>query len=79
MDVFTGSLRGLGYSFVPMLISILGACGFRILWILTIFNWHKTLTTLYISYPVSWLITMLCEMICFGIMLKKEKKKVLGA
>lgn len=79
MDVFTGSLRGLGYSFIPMLISILGACGFRILWIFTIFSWHKTLTTLYISYPVSWLITLLCEMVCFGIMLKKEKKKVLGA
>ena len=79
MDVFTGSLRGLGYSFIPMIISILGACGFRILWIFTIFSWHKTLTTLYISYPVSWLITMLCEMICFGIMLKKEKKKALGA
>lgn len=76
MDVFTGSLRGLGYSFIPMLISILGACGLRILWIFTIFNWNKTLTTLYISYPVSWLITMLCEMIFFVIIFKKEKKKV---
>ena len=71
MDVFVGSLRGMGYSVVPMLASILGVCGIRITWICTIFAMQHTLDALYISYPISWLITTCVHLICFLYIKKK--------
>jgi putative MATE family efflux protein len=65
MDCMVGSLRGLGYSIIPMLVSLTGACGLRIVWILTIFAIHPTLPVLYVSYPVSWSITALAHMATF--------------
>lgn len=50
MDTMVGGLRGLGYSVVPMLVSLTGACLFRVVWIFSVFAMHRTLTTLYISY-----------------------------
>ena len=67
MDTLCGSLRGLGYSVVPMVVSLLGACGFRILWIYTVFAHNHTLYTLYLSYPVSWLITASAHLVCYFI------------
>ena len=67
MDVTTGALRGLGESFIPMLISVLGVCGIRIGWIYTIFQipaFH-TPQCLYISYPVSWTVTFLFQLAAF--------------
>lgn len=59
MDVTTGAIRGMGNSTVPMIIALIGACGMRIAWVYTIFrSWHTT-TSLYISYPISWLVTFL--------------------
>lgn len=65
MDVSTGALRGLGASFVPMLICVLGVCGLRIGWIYTIFQvpGFHTPQCLYISYAISWAVTFLCELI----------------
>lgn len=57
MECFTGSLRGLGYSFVPMLTSVFGVCGIRIFWVFFIFPIFNTPASLYISYPVSWIVT----------------------
>ncbi|PHV70490.1 MATE family efflux transporter [Sporanaerobium hydrogeniformans] len=74
MDVLVGSIRGMGYSIMPMLVSLLGACGIRILWIFTIFPLNRTLTTLYLSYPISWTITALIHLICFIWCYKKLKK-----
>lgn len=59
MDVSTGAIRGMGNSIVPMIISLIGACGFRIVWIYTIFVEWKTPYCLYISYPVTWILTFL--------------------
>jgi len=59
MDVFVGSLRGMGYSLAPMIVSIVGVCGIRIMWIYTIFEMNRSLFTLYLSYPISWTITAL--------------------
>ncbi len=76
MDVMCGMLRGLGYSITPMIISMLGACGFRLLWIFTIFQipiFHK-IEMLYISYPISWIITFAAQLICFGLAYRKIKK-----
>ena len=57
MDTFVGVLRGVGYSVVPMVVSMVGACGVRLLWVATVFQIYHTPAVLYASYPVSWLIT----------------------
>jgi len=75
MDTLVGSIRGLGYSILPMCVSLAGACGFRVIWIFTIFQWSRSLTTLYLSYPVSWTITALCHAVCFCLIRKKLPKE----
>ena len=74
MDVFVGGLRGMGNSFVPMILSLLGACAFRVLWIYTVFAAHHSLLVLYISYPISWTLTGIAQCICF---LHTRKKAIL--
>ena len=71
MDVMVGSLRGMGSSIVPMIVSILGACVLRIVWIYTLFAWDRTLQMLYISYPVSWIITAAVHFMCYLWMKKR--------
>ncbi len=73
--VATSALRGLGKSFVPMLISIAGICGFRIVWIYTVFAKIGTLDILYVSYPVSWTITSVTCTVMFYILAVRLKKK----
>ena len=65
MDTMVGSLRGLGYSIGPMVISLIGACGLRIVWIFTIFQMDRTPENLYISYPISWIITGVVQILFF--------------
>lgn len=65
MEVLTGMMRGIGYSVLPMIVSLAGACGLRILWLYTIYAAHPTLTVLFLSYPVSWLITAFVHAVCF--------------
>ena len=74
MDVIVGSIRGMGYGILPMLVSLTGACLFRVVWILTIFQKVHTLECLYYSYPISWLLTFSVHMICFIILFRKTKK-----
>ena len=75
-----GVLRGLGKSTMPMVVSIVGVCGIRILWILLIFynltDFVNTsdLAYLYVSYPISWIITFLTHLICYFIVSKKVFK-----
>ncbi|MCR4902681.1 MAG: MATE family efflux transporter [Butyrivibrio sp.] len=76
MDVVCGALRGLGYSVMPMIVSLAGACGFRILWIMTVFQMNHTLKTLYISYPVSWFITSAVHFICYFYVKRIAVKKL---
>ena len=75
MDTMVGGLRGLGYSVVPMLVSLTGACLFRVIWIFTVFAMHRTLTTLYISYPVTWVITFTAHIICYIVIRKRIAAK----
>ena len=67
MDTMVGGLRGLGFSVVPMFVSLTGACAFRVIWIFTVFAMHRTLPTLYISYPVTWIITFTAHVISYVI------------
>lgn len=71
MDVVVGSLRGLGKSTTPMIVSLLGVCGLRILWIFTIFRSNMNLGLLYVSYPISWIITFMILIVCFIYLYKK--------
>lgn len=77
MDTMVGAIRGLGYSVMPMIVSLIGACGLRVLWVMTIFQWQRSLFTLYISYPISWGITCMAHVICY-IIVSKRVKKALG-
>ena len=77
MDVMVGMLRGLGYAVVPMCVSIIGACGFRIVWIATVFAKYHSLDVLYSSYAISWILTGGTHLICFVIVWSKLKKKLM--
>ena len=74
MDTMVGSIRGLGSSVIPMCVSIIGVCGLRVLWIFTVFQWSRSLTTLYLSYPVTWVVTGAVHIACF-LMLKRKLPK----
>ena len=65
MDLFPGSLRGMGYSTVPMILSVVGTVGMRIFWIYRVFPLHRSLYVLFISYPASWTFTIIMQVICF--------------
>ena len=71
MDVLVGSLRGLGSSVIPMFVSLAGACGLRIVWIFTVFQGHHSLNVLYLSYPVTWVVTAAAHLICFMMIRRK--------
>lgn len=78
MDVMVGSLRGLGYSIAPMIVSLLGACAFRIVLLSTIFNidmFHK-IETVYLSYPVSWILTFGAHIVTYFVVRKSMNKRL---
>jgi len=75
MDTLVGSMRGMGYSIVPMIVSLTGACALRVVWILTIFAMSPSLFSLFLSYPVSWTVTALAHFVCFLMAYGKLKRK----
>lgn len=75
MDVIVGVLRGMGYSVMPMLVSLTGACLFRVVWIYTVFQQYRTLQCLYLSYPISWGLTFAVHLICFFVVYGRVRKK----
>lgn len=75
MDLPVGSMRGLGNSIAPMIISILGMVVFRIIWISTVFEANHELWVLYISYPISWVATELVHYVCFIFTYKKRLRQ----
>lgn len=78
MDVMTGSLRGIGYSMTPMLVSILGICVFRVAWIATVCKLPacSDIDFVYLSYPISWIITLIAHTICFVWAMRRVKVKL---
>lgn len=77
MDVMVGALRGVGYSVMPMIVSLLGACGLRLVWLATVFQMKDfhTVTIVYLSYPITWIITLSVHIICFVCVRKKQMKE----
>lgn len=78
MDTLVGMLRGMNYSILPMIASIVGVCGLRIVWIFTVFRWNHTLFTLYISYPITWALTACVHFGCY-LWVRKRISKRAGA
>jgi len=76
MDVLVGSIRGMGYSTIPMVVSLIGVCAFRVFWVKVIFENYKTLSSLYISYPISWVITSIALIICLIFVFNKVKNSL---
>lgn len=78
MDVMVGAIRGIGYSVMPMVISLIGACGLRIIWLSTIFKMEQyhSIKVVYYSYPISWIITVAAHIICFIWAMKQVSKKL---
>ena len=78
MDTTVGLLRGMGASVMPMVVSIVGVCVFRIVWILAVFPLNPTLTMLYISYPISWALTFAAHLMCYFYVKRKKFGVVSG-
>lgn len=76
MDLFPGALRGMGYSAVPMILSVIGTVGMRVLWIYVVFPLNRSLYVLFISYPASWGITIVMQVICYIFVRKKVHGKM---
>lgn len=76
MDSMVGALRGLGYSIMPMIVSLLGACAFRIAWISVFFQMEQyhNIDTVYFAYPISWALTVSVHIICYLIVRWRMKK-----
>ena len=72
MDCIPGSLRGMGYSAVPMILSIVGTVGIRIIWIYGLFPSHRDVTFLFISYPASWIATIIMQSVCYFVIVHKR-------
>ena len=76
MGVLPGAVRGLGYSTPPSIISIIGACGIRILWIYTVFKIYPSITVLYLVHPITWVITSTALIINYIICYRIVKKRI---
>ena len=71
MDTMVGMLRGMGSSVMPMIVSVLGACVLRLVWIATAFQLNPTLEMLYYSYPISWFITLSVHLACYFVVKRR--------
>ena len=78
MEVATGVIRGMGVSVAPMLVTVLGVCGFRLVWIWGVFPQLPSLECLYISYPISWAITFLVEMVIYAVIIHHRRRPASG-
>ena len=76
MDLFPGALRGMGYSVVPMILSIIGTVGMRILWIFVFFPQNRSLFFLFISYPGSWIATIVMQVVCFFFVRRHLRRRI---
>ena len=78
MDLFPGALRGMGYSVVPMILSIIGTVGTRILWIFVFFPQNRSLFFLFISYPGSWIATIVMQVVCFFFVRRHLRRTIIS-
>lgn len=79
MDCIVGTIRGMGYAVTPTIVSLIGVCGVRLMWIATIFQIPQfhTEPMLFISYPISWGVTFFAHFVCYMVMRRRLKKKII--
>ena len=77
MDVGSGFLRSIGYSFYALIITFLGSCALRIAWVYMVFPMFNDVRALYVVFPISWFVTAATLIITFAVCYKREKKKLL--
>ena len=75
MEVMCGMVRGLGKSWLPMFVTGVGACLSRIVWIYTVFQAFHTPRVLYLSYPMSWVLTFVMHSVCFLVIYRQYEKR----
>lgn len=75
LDVTTGQMRGLGKSVTPMIVTMAGVCGLRILWVYTVFQAYRSMEVLYLSYPVSWAVTGAVLLVMYAVTFRKIIKR----
>lgn len=76
MDVGCGLLRGMGKAVLPMVVSLMGSCVFRIGWVTLVCPyWPDNIFVLYISYPISWLVTAVVHYCCFAYFYRKLMRR----
>jgi Na+-driven multidrug efflux pump len=78
MDSMVGVLRGIGHSVVPMVVSVIGSCALRLVWVATVFQWYPTQEVLFASYPITWAITGFTHLFIFLLIRKKAYQLVAG-
>ena len=76
MGVLPGAIRGFGSSLPPSIITIIGACGVRVVWVYTVFKMYPSLTTLYLVHPITWIITVVSLTVNLIIAYYKTKKRL---
>ena len=76
MGVTASVLRGMGYSTIPMIVTMSSVCGFRVIWIFTVFQAFPTLQVLYLSYPITWGLAALFNFIFYFVVRKRTAKKL---
>ena len=74
MNVCAGTLRGMGKSSTSAAISFVGTCVFRVIWIFTVFRAFENLESIFISYPVSWLLTGICFYFTMSFFIRKRMR-----
>ena len=77
MDLIPGAMRGVGFSAVPMILSVIGTVGVRIFWIYCVFPTYHALDILFISYPLSWTVTVILQAVCFLFVRKRVRREML--
>ena len=78
MDTASGAVRGLGASLSPMLITTFGTCVLRVVWVMTVFQADQRVEMLYLVYPISWGVTLIGQVICFIVVYKRMKRRLMN-
>ncbi len=79
MGVMVSVLRGMGYSLIPMAITMTFVCGFRVIWLYTAVAAVRTPEMLYASYPITWALAAACDLLCYFVVRKRVVKKQAAA
>jgi putative MATE family efflux protein len=76
MEIYSGAMRGFGFSLSPAIITLIGVCGIRIYWVFEYFPAHKNFTSLLMCYPISWILTAIGLVLCYYLYVRRKVFKI---